>query len=111
MATIELEETVNGEMAKYLSTLSVKDLKEIYSGVKDIKSIHSNLIKTCKQFVNNKNTVKRLFTFKTIYLLYLQSDTVNNIFIYWRPRVYFNYTRCSYDFWRKKYSRNSTWSW
>jgi len=63
MASFTTEEYVNLDYAKYLSSMSLSDFKNIYTSKdKDLKSTHSLLIKTCKQSLTT-NPYKRNFDF------------------------------------------------
>ena len=59
---VSCDEIVNVEYAKYLSSLTLSDFKKIYPNAKDVKSLHSLLVKTCKQFLTH-NPYKRKFEF------------------------------------------------
>ena len=60
---MQTEEFVNIEYAKYLSSLSLTEFKELYNSKdKDLKSTHSLMVKTCKQ-VLTVNPYKRNFNF------------------------------------------------
>lgn len=60
---MQTEEFVNIEYAKYLSSISLTEFKELYTSKdKDLKSTHSLLVKTCKQILT-VNPYKRNFNF------------------------------------------------
>ena len=63
MATFTTEEIINLDYAKYLSSMSLSDFKDLYTSKdKDLKSTHSLMVKTCKQSLTT-NPFKRNFDF------------------------------------------------